>query len=275
MIREIRFFDFCRIELLNISPVSQHTLEEVDLNNPKNSPFGMLHLTDFVRKVTYVARHQNKNINCFNFDFLFSIYLDSGFNIISVEVDTAKMINDYEKSRKDVSSQRGSTSEESILSVMTRFLLRAHLSLSVVFSELEKNLKESNIPLSLKIEKDYVDPSYITGRIVSPIKLFFSVIEFLIDDHNKLKDFVSSLNYENINDIFAFIEHTQDDDFDENVSYEENDISSMLNDAYKKVNEIGFDRLIKNLTSASISAFPEHKIKVSSDRDIAVFKKCQ
>ena len=187
MIKQIRFFDFCRIELVSMSLADKHTLKDIDTDTKgsfdTNTPAlsGLFYSNESLRKVTYAARHQNKNINGLNFDFLFSIYLDSEKNIVSVDVDTSKMISDHNNSKKDRVSQGQNTCQESILSVMTRYLLRAHLSLSIILVDLEKAISNGTIPFSLKTERDYLDSGYMNGRIISPIKMFFSVIDIIID----------------------------------------------------------------------------------------------
>lgn len=272
MIKNVRFFDFCRIELVGILPVKNHTFEEINSDKPGSTPLDLLSRNDYLRKVTYAARHQNKSINMFNFDFIFSIYLNSTFNIVSVDVDTAKMINDHEESARDNFNKGKDSCQESILSVMTRYLLRSHLSLSLILPHLEKAVSDATIPFSLKVERDYLDSSYVNGRIISPIKMFYSVIDLIIDDQERLKKFISSMNYENLNDVLIFIMHTKNDEFKENISYEKEEISLVLNDAIEKTEKIGFEKLIEKLTSISKDIFPQNIINLSLEKDLILLE---
>lgn len=279
MIKEVRFFDFCRIELISMSLADKHTLKDIttdtkgsfDTNSLALS--GLLYSNENLRKVTYAARHQNKNINHLNFDFLFSIYLDSDRSIVSVDVDTSKMISDHNNYKKDRISQGQNTCQESVLSVMTRYLLRAHLSLSIILVELEKAISAGTIPFSLKTERDYLDSGYMNGRIISPIKMFFSVIDLIIDDEKRFDDFISSMNYNNINDIFSLLDYAENnDDLKEDISCEDEDIAIVLNEAVEKIEKIGSQKISSKLIEASKKLFSEDVLDFSSGRDVCFLK---
>ena len=81
------------------------------------------------------------------------------------------------------------------------------------------------------------------------------------------------MNYNNINDIFSLLNCVENnDDFKEDISYEDEDVAVVLNEAVEKIKKIGSQKISSKLIEASKRLFPEDVLDFSSGRDVCFLK---